>query len=87
MKTIKHDILCVPKYVTWYQKYAHITACLVTGYIPRVWKQDHILFKLPPGKINSGDHEYQGRNTEACPYTYNNLPSNHGSPQKPQCTT
>ena len=35
MVIIKYDILCVSKSVAWYQKYAHITACLVTGYIPR----------------------------------------------------
>ena len=58
VERIKHDILPVSKSDAWYQTYVHIKACLATGYTGRACSQDQIA----PGKVNSGDQDYQGRN-------------------------
>ena len=66
-ESIKYDILSVSKSVAWYQKYVHIKACLATGFIYTEPEAGPECFIHAPGKVNSGDQEYQGRNTGACP--------------------
>jgi len=77
----------------------HNKAFLVMGYIPRALRQVNMMFIPATGKVNYAHAKANGKintkfrtrnvNDETLghvPYIYNNLPTNQGSPQKPQCT-
>jgi hypothetical protein len=77
----------------------HYKAFLITGYIPKAWRQVKMMFKPATGKVNYTQAKAYGKinkkfitrnvNNETLgnvPYIYNNLPTNQGSPNKPLCT-
>jgi hypothetical protein len=76
----------------------HNKAFLPSGYIPRARRQVKMMFIPATGKVNYTQAKACGKinkkfinrkvNDETLghvPYTYNNLPTNQGSPRKPIC--